>query len=288
MEIQKIVQTIQQTDSELTSVHQYLKELEILSRYAGEDEVISSKTAQDILSEEAGKVVLNINTKLPTLDNLIGGFREGQVIIISGPTGSGKTSLCQTITENIAQQNINCLWFSYEVGMEEFFSKFSEVPLFYLPKTTKQNSLLWLEDRIVEAIAKFNCKAVFVDHLHYLLEMQKMAEAKSISLLIGMMMRELKRMAIKHQIIIFLVSHLRKTILDKLPEIDDMRDSSFVGQEADTVIFIKRLKDGDLMTNNATIKVAKNRRTGNLGLVKVQYINKKFSEITEIYEPAYI
>ena len=133
-------------------------------------------------------------------------------------------------------------------------------------------------------MAKYNCKVVFIDHLHYLLEMQKMAEAKSISLLVGMMMRELKKMAVNHNLTIFLVSHMRKLMYDKLPELDDLRDSSFIAQESDLVLFLKRKKDGDIYTNNATLRVSKNRRNGKLGDIKLSLTNGQFQELDTHYE----
>lgn len=290
IETDKIYKKINELKGEEEEVGQYLKDLEVLAQYSGEDEVISSARAKEIVDEEKKKITLKFNTSIPQLDDLIGGFREGQVVVVSGPTGTGKTTFCQTLTSNFAQNDHKCLWFTYEVGVAEFLDKFPEVPLFFLPKQLKQNSLVWLEQRIMEAIAKYDCKIVFIDHLHYLLEMQKMAEAKSLSLLIGMMMRELKKMAIRHQITIFLVSHLRKTMLEKekLPELDDLRDSSFIAQESDIVLFIKRLKgDGDAMTDFSALRVAKNRRTGNLGVVKLYYANNKFTEVEERYEQNY-
>lgn len=283
LKIEDIQKEINQLKSENIELGQYLKDLEILSQYQGQDEVVSSHKLYEKIQEESKREVLKINTLIPTLDKYIGGFREGQVVVVSAPTGMGKTTLCQTLTMNFSQQNIKCLWLSYEVGAEEFFSKFTEIPLFYMPQTLKQNSLEWLEQRVIESIAKYNCKVIFIDHLHYLLEMQKMAEAKSISLLIGMMMREIKKMAIKHKVIVFLISHIRKAILDKekLPDIDDLRDSSFVGQESDCVLFLKRYKDGEDWTNKSALKIAKNRRSGNLGIVKLIFENGKFTELTE-------
>jgi len=284
MEVNKIWSKINEVKEKHYDLDDKIKEMDIMSRYQGEDELVSSTELLGEIKLDSKREVLRIYTGIPSLDNMIGGFREGQVVVVSGPTGMGKTSLCQTLTENFSSKGTKCLWFSFEVGPEEFLSKFCEMPLFYIPRQLKQNRLDWLEQRIVESIAKYDCKAIFVDHLHFLLEMQKMAEAKSISLLIGMMMRELKRMAIKYEVCIFLVSHLRKTIFDKMPDIDDLRDSSFVGQESDIVMFIKRVKDGDTMTNQATLKVAKNRRNGNLGLLKLIYKDNKFNEVSNLYE----
>lgn len=266
-------------------LEQYQRELEILGQYNQEDRVISSLEAQELA--EADKKIPNINIGVMEFDDIIGGFREGQLVIISGPTGQGKTTWCQTLTSKFASKKINCLWFSYEMGIADFLEKFEGTPLFYLPKELQQNSLQWLETRIMESMAKYDCKIVFIDHLHYLLEMQKMAETHSISLLIGMMMRELKKMAIKHEITIFLVSHMRKLLYDKMPDVDDLRDSSFVGQEADIVMFIKRGKEKDskeeaIQNNHATLRIAKNRRTGNLGVISLELINKQFRAPSEI------
>ncbi len=273
MEIKKIdnqIATLNQQEKELI---EYENKLFKAQQYAGEDRVVPISEAIGEL--DLGKEKYQLFSKIPQLDKIVGGFREGQIIVISAQTGQGKTSFLQTLTENF---NEKCLWFTYEVGLEEFIEKFSELPAFFLPRQLKQNSLTWLENRIIEAKAKYGCKVVFIDHLHYLLEMQKMAEAKSISLLIGMMMRELKKMAIRHEVIIFLVSHMKKVMYDKLPDIDDLRDSSFVGQESDIVIFLKRRKENEEYTNQATLKVAKNRRTGKLGNIKLIYHNNKFNE----------
>lgn len=256
-----------------------LDELNILSQYNGEDKVISSHEAEQLFKED--KKASAINTNLKELDELIGGFREGQLIVLSAPTGNGKTVFAQTLTLNFLEQGVKSLWFSYEVGFNEFVEKYSELkelPLFYLPRVLRQNSMEWLEMKIIEGLAKYNTKVVFIDHLHYLLEMEKMAQTKNLSLLIGMMMRDLKKIALKYKVIIFLISHMRKANYDngKLPEVDDLRDSSFVGQESDCVIFLKRKKEGDEYTNLTTLKVAKNRRTGNLGMVKLELVKNRF------------
>ena len=282
MEFNKIKKQIQNLTSQENEIQNYENKLFRAQQYDGDDRVIPIQEAVEELNIQKDKYQLF--SKIPRLDEIVGGFREGQLVVVSAPTGQGKTSMMQTFTENFDEK---CLWFTYEVGLEEFIEKFSEIPLFYLPRQLKQNSLVWLENKIIEAKAKFGCKVIFIDHLHYLLEMQKMAEAKSISLLVGMMMRELKKMAIHHEIIIFLVSHMRKILYDRLPEIEDLRDSSFIGQESDLVFFIKRVKEGEEYTNKAVLKVAKNRRTGKLGNVRLIYNNHHFEEYTDAYDEEY-
>lgn len=262
--------------NEQKEIDEMLKNLDIMSQYTGEDRVISSKEAQELFKDD--RHAISVNAKISGIDELVGGFREGQLIVVSAPTGQGKTTFCQTLTLNFLEQDVKSLWFSYEVGFNEFIDKFNTLPMFYLPRTLKQNSMEWLEKKIIEGLAKHNTKVVFIDHLHYLLELEKMAQAHNLSLLMGMMMRDLKKIAVKYKVIIFLVSHMRKATYEtsKMPEIDDLRDSSFVGQESDIVLFLKRVKNGEEYTEFTNLKVAKNRRTGNLGNVKLELIKNRF------------
>lgn len=288
MEHNQIEQKLQDIEKDDEKHQQYLRNLEVLQEYQGEDRVLPAEDLYEEVKSDEPKLVINSNKT--TLDKLLGGFREGQLVVISAPTGQGKTTFCQTLTMDFLKQDLKSIWFSYEVGIVEFMDKFPEIPSFFMPRRLKQNSMQWLETRIMEGVAKYDCKIVFIDHLHYLLEMQKMAEAKSLSLLVGMMMRELKRIAIDNEIVIFLVSHMRKSTyriekVEDLPDIDSLRDSSFVGQESDVVLFLNRMKEKDdnghqVYTNETILKVAKNRRTGNLGYVKLYYKDKRFDELS--------
>jgi len=264
------------------------KELEIMEQYTGEDKVVPSKELFEWIKSQPPTPT--IQSKIPTLDKLLGGFKPGQLITLSAPTGQGKTMFLQSLTHTFVENDINSLWFSYEVGNKEFFERFAgEVPLFYLPQKVKNSDQDWLERRIVEGIAKFNTKVVFIDHLHFLIDMRRLAEAKSISLLIGDLMRKLKSIAVRYEVVIFLVSHIRKLQLDKDPDIEDLRDSSFISQESDTVLLMWRnktkTKDGYQYTNEARMSVAKNRSTGAQGRIKLTFNGKRFYELTDNPEP---
>jgi len=59
--------------------------------------------------------------------------------------------------------------------------------------------------------------------------------------------------------------------MDDVPELADKRDSSFIAQEADIVIMIKRIVEGNQMTNESIVGVQKNRRTGKTGHFILEY-----------------
>lgn len=264
-------------------INRALKEIEALETYKGEDEVISSLDYQQLLKDK--KALSHIGCAIPTLEGLLNGFQIGELVIISGTTGQGKTSFAQSLTQNFFNyEGIKSLWFSYEVRPEQFFSKFPKLPLFYLPKTLKDKSVNWLEERILEAKLKFNTQIVFVDHLHYLVDIIK---TRQPSLEIGSIMRSLKTLAIRHEIIIFLIAHTTKIKFDDEPDNDSLRDSSFIAQEADIVLMLWRLQDKKTkeFTNETILKICKSRREGIISKkIKLQYLNSQFSELTNIYD----
>ena len=67
------------------------------------------------------------------------------------------------------------------------------------------------------------------------------------------------------------------------PTLEDLRDSSFIAQEADTVMMLWRKthrdEDGELVIGNETLlSVQANRRTGSTGNVKLIFHNGRFLE----------
>lgn len=288
---------IKQLESKLEQIEKELKEAEweegferALREYRGEDEVISFQSYKKLL-EARQEPIWRAKTNLPTLDDLVGGFRGGNLIVVTAPTGQGKTTFCQTLTRNFADNEVKCLWFSYEVPPKEFLEKYGEnLPIAYLPKALISKTLIWIERKIVEAIAKYQTKVVFIDHLHYLLDLSKI---KNASLEIGGIMRELKLMALKYNIAIFVVAHMTKTRFEDKVGLEDIRDSSFISQEADYVIVLWRnatkqskrdlREKGIIYTNEAVVLVEKNRRTGRTGSLRLILENNLFRELTENY-----
>jgi len=230
---------------------------EKLVKYQGDDEVISSHDMVKKIKE----FPINENhifSSMPSVDKYIEGFVGGELIVIAGATGQGKSLLAQSFTENFSKENILTLWFSYEMQPKYFFQRFNKLPLFYLPSMLKDRSMEWIEDRIIEAKVKYNVQAIMIDHLHYLVDMSRISNA---SLEIGQVVRNLKLIAVRNNLIIFLLCHLTKTKLFEEVSLSDIRDSSLIAQEADTVMLIWRVDD-EIEPNHSVIKIDKQRRTG--------------------------
>lgn len=265
---------------------------DVLKEYQGTDRVVHIKEIVDELREKrkAGPLVKG---PFLSLSQLLGGFHPGQLVVISGPTGQGKTSLAKTFTKGFLEEGERSIWFSYEVPPIEFSESFPGELHLYIPRELASGRIDWIEQRIAESLVKYRTSVVFIDHLHFLVDLPALAASRNQSILIGILLRQLKQIALKYDVLIFLIAHIRKMDLEEsAPTIDSIRDSSFVGQEADAVMLIWRKfktrtrqevreKMPVEWTNEARIDLVKNRRMGSLGGFDIMY-NFNSNEFTEI------
>jgi replicative DNA helicase len=200
------------------------------------------------------------------LDSSIKHFLGGELVVISGPTKHGKTLLSQTFTRNFSDQGHMGTWFTYEVPAYQFLQQFDNpLPVFAMPKTLKDNSLSWIIERTHEAKLKHNIKYIVIDNTHNVINLT----TNNLSQFMGEFLKAVKKMALKFNIVVFLLHHLTKIKLGDDDTIDSslLRDSSLVAQTADTVMFVWRDKDTIQKPNRGYIKITENRRYGIMNLV---------------------
>lgn len=54
-------------------------------------------------------------TRYPTLNRILKGHRRGELTVLTGPTGSGKTTFISEYSLDLAMQGVNTLWGSFEI-----------------------------------------------------------------------------------------------------------------------------------------------------------------------------
>jgi len=231
-----------------------------------------------------------------------GGLREGDLVTVSGVSGEGKTSWTRNITINFSKQSVPVLWFSYEEDpyyLYENFKKIEKNPeklLAYSPVELVSGELKFIEQEIKEAVEEKAVKIVIIDHLHFLINLRSSLNS---SLLIGGIVRELKKMAIKNKIVIFLIAHTRKVNLGDELSLASIRDSALVVCESDYVFLIERrrkkktareklesdyISSGDRLLNESRVTLAKNRRTGRILYTDFGVHDGKFLPIAKEYD----
>lgn len=263
--LEKMYKEIASIDDEVKRLEQTQRAESMIAKYNGDDRIVLSPEYLVKVEEERGKNVERIMSNIPTLDGATKGFKKGEVVVISAPTGTGKTTFCQTLMENFFKNNIMSLFFSYEVSPEELVFKTGVV--YALPAQLNGDSLEWLEKKIIESKVKFNTKAVFIDHLHYLSDVTNLKRGQNMSGAIGDVMKKLTLIAKQWDVCIFLVSHLTKTKFDEMPTMSDLRDSSFTAQYAGVVLMMLRVmepkrvgnKEYATMSDNTTVAIHKCR-----------------------------
>jgi replicative DNA helicase len=253
-----------------------------LREYNGADRVISS--AELALSlKDSPESRIKVKSSFPSLDAAVDGFQGGELIALSGPTKGGKTLLAQTLTVQFTKQQYQSLWFSYEVPARQFLSRFPDPPpLIYLPAQLKAHALVWIEDRIRESFLKYRTRIVFIDHLHYLFDL---ARTRNASIEIGEIIRRLKTLAVNEDFLIFLLCHTKMGASESNLSYESIRDSSFVSQESDSVLMIKRTPENG--ENAARLRVEFHRRTGCLEkIVELVKVDGLLQEVTKQDEPS--
>lgn len=208
-------------------------------------------------------------TGLPVLDTVIGGFKEQQLITIGGDTGHGKTAFGLFLIEQY--ERLNPLMIPLEQSNEELVSQRKSngysVPKFLSPKSLATRVTVdWIEERVVEGIAKHNTKLVLIDHLGYVNDMTDEFKRENAAYRIGQVMKGLKNIAKKWNVIIVLLVHISQHDEGKPPSREDIKNSSDIAQESDMILLIWRKnalkKKVRVYEDRTLVSIQKNRRTG--------------------------
>ena len=267
--------------------------------------------------------VIGVPSGFHELDQLTTGFQDGDLIIIAGRPGMGKTSFALNMMRNAAIDSKKKIgFFSLEMANEQLAMRLlcSEARVDSnlvrrgdLPKSQYKNlslavgplskSDIYLDDTpalsILELRAKsrrlkndVNLDMIIVDYLQ-LMQGPKGAESRQQE--IATISRSMKALAKELEIPIVALSQLSRAVEQrtgsKKPQLSDLRESGAIEQDADVVIFLYRdevyNKDAD-NEGKAEIIVAK-QRNGPTGTVEAAFISRytRFENLATNPEPPF-
>lgn len=281
-----VEQKLKELHDELEGDKDALKRIEDLAKlYRGDDEVVNVGDIEKYIASLPPEP--KMFTGFNNLDKTIDGFRPKQVIVLTGITKHGKTQFAMELMQRMESENP--LLIPFEEPVEELIRKFHErglkVPNAYSPLTTRDRTLDWIEEKIIESKAKFNTKIVFIDHLGYIKD-QSAGYGDNRADRIESTMKDIKALAKKWDVIIFVLTHLKKVQLDRNPDLEDIRSSASIAQEADIVMIMWRKTervDGQIeITNEAVLSIQANRRTGRTGNLHYIFIDGRYQENDDI------
>lgn len=198
------------------------------------------------------------------LDDLTHGMVGGELIVVGGETSHGKTQLASNVAYQVAKSGTPVLFVTLEMTKVELTARFMKLgepdDVTVLPILYQEATEVGYQDinALVRKAVEDGVRFVVIDHLHYFVRSVEYVASE-----IGKIVKEFKRAAIEYDVPIMLLSHVRKIAKGTTPDINDLRDSSFIGQDADIVLMVWRNMDvqtGD--PNDVQVAILKNRNRG--------------------------
>ncbi|HEC30462.1 MAG TPA: hypothetical protein ENI66_00410 [Candidatus Yonathbacteria bacterium] len=278
MTIDELIKKIKETKKEPSYDEDGMKRLQLTAQeYSGEYKLIWSEDLLEEIKKRPKLVKYKIG--LTHLDELTNGFSLQQLITIAGSTKHGKSTFSLFIMDRLKE--LNPVMIPLEQSNEEIITQRYDnkyfIPHFLSPsKLASSVTVDWIEERVVEGIAKYNTKIVVIDHLGYIDDMGPNGKYKreNLAYRIEIIMRGLKNIAKKWNIIVVLLVHISQKDEAKPPTMKDIKNSSSIAQESDTVMSIwrknKKSHNVQIYDNKTMISVLANRRNGtngNVGLI---------------------
>jgi len=272
--------------------------------------------AKRLVEERQQLGALEFPTGLPFLDEVTDGLRRGEVWILSGMTGSGKTSLALQVARNFADNPKHSILFltlemkGYEL-VTRMFCEMQKIDSMDFRKGLLPPSYLEKEKMFTEYIQSIDFEIVeygynfsevesiikglykdkkpdviFLDFIQ-LIEWQRFKDER---LALVEYIRKMKELAKREDIGIVVVSQIRRlpagASSDRPPELQDLKGSGSLEQTADKVIFIYSKTTEDIKSKEINkhyyINLAKNRQ-GPLIEKEVGFISQhhRFIDIEE-------
>lgn len=212
------------------------------------------------------------------LDTLTGGFRPQQMVGIGAQSGHGKTAFGLWVLKQYEALSpvLLPLEQSSEELIEQRFENKQFIPRYLSPK--KHSAHVdpdWIEQRIVEAIAKYNSKLIMIDHMGYI-EVGADYRREGEHLRIEKKLQAIKHLAIKWNVVIVILIQLQQMEEEQAPQLRDLKGSSAIRQECDQIIFLWRnnTKQGRARAydNKVLVSMQKNRFTGINGNAGAEFV----------------
>lgn len=283
MKVEELIKRIKEEQKklkgELYNREGLLRLQETMQAYDGEFKLIWSA---DLLKEiQERPKVSSYKTNLPFLDELTGGFRDQQLITIAAHSKHGKTAFGLFLMEQM--EGLNPVMIPLEQSNEELVEQRSSngwsVPNFLSPRNLAARVTTdWIEERVVEGIAKYDTKLVLIDHLGYINDMDGEYRRENLAYRIEKVMQNLKNIAKKWNVVILLLVHIVKADEGKPPSLEDLKGSQSILGESDKVIMLWRKNSIHnkirVYENKTMVSVLANRRTGRNGNVGLEFNTK--------------
>jgi len=273
--------------------------------------VVETMDVLDSMALNKGKI-FGVPTGFNDLDKLLGGFREGDLVVLAARTSVGKTALALNIAVNAAKKDTIIAFFSLEMPnqqvvqrllsaeagidasrMRKGFLEQSDFQALVQAQNELGNLKFYIDDSPTLTVMELRAKArrllrgapkgqglIVVDYLQ-LMQPSRVSRERQRYLEVGEVSRGLKVLAKELGVPVLALSQLARGIEQrdsKRPMLSDLRESGSIEQDADVVLFLDRSKSPEeaLENNRPELGTANiivgKNRNGPLGSTETVFI----------------
>ncbi len=260
-----------------SAADQHSRRVAEIQQATGVRDIYTMESAVDALEDRETNPAAIHGTGLADIDRQInGGLTDGQLAIVGGRPGSGKSILTAQIAATFARRQEPALIVSLEMTRSEIAGR--------LAKTIPRDELRRLPIHIVDTTSNIDRIAGLIRLAHrrdgirlVVLDYLQLAESSDRKAnrerQVAEVSRTLKRLAMDLQIPVIAACQLNResTKDNRRPRLSDLRESGAIEQDADIVGLLHR-PDGD---SPSEVIIAKNRN-GAPGIVQLDFMPAKF------------
>ncbi|XP_076386203.1 mitochondrial DNA helicase isoform X1 [Megachile rotundata] len=230
--------------------------------------------------------------RYPTLNRILKGHRRGEFTILTGPTGSGKTTFMSEYSLDLAMQGVSTLWGSFEIrnvrlaktmlqqmigapldkNLEDFnryADDFEKLPIYFMTFHGQQNIKVVM-DAVEHATYVHDIAHVVIDNVQFMMGTSADSRHMDRFWTQDNIISRFRNFATKSNCHVTAIIHPRKERNDEDLTTSSIFGSAKASQEADNVLIIqdKRLTS---VRGKKYLQVAKNRYSGDLGIMVLDF-----------------